>query len=68
MFTQKSFGLTDREFNAIRDWANTHECSCKGNTKPRSCCCGEVSVTFTPTTINIFISAKCVCGKTIVIR
>ena len=66
MFTQKNFCLTDEEHSSIEKWANTHECSCKHGDRPsRSCCGGEISVTFTPTTIGTAISARCICGKEI---
>lgn len=66
MFTQKNFCLTDKEYETIEKWANTHECSCKNEDKPsRSCCGGEISVIFTPTTIGTAISARCLCGKKI---
>lgn len=64
MFIQKNFCLTDKEYETIEKWANTHECSCKyGNRPSRSCCGGEISVIFTPTTIGTAISARCICGK-----
>ena len=66
MFTQKNFSLTDDEYSIIEKWANTHECSCKdGDRTSRSCCGGEISVIFTPTTIGTAISAHCICGKEI---
>ena len=66
MFTQKNFCLTENEHKTIEKWANTHECSCKSANRPsRSCCGGEISVIFTPTTIGTAISARCICGKEI---
>ena len=66
MFTQRKFQLTEEEYKAIEKWANTHECSCKhGNIPSRSCCGGEISVIFTPTTIGTAISARCICGDEI---
>ena len=65
MFSDKNFSLTDEEYNMIADWANTHECTARyGNRRSLSCCGGEISVTFTPTTIGTCISATCICGKT----
>jgi hypothetical protein len=64
MFTAKSFSLTDLEYNQIKDWAEKHDCKCRVGDRPsRSCCGGEISVIFTPTSIGTAISAKCVCGK-----
>ena len=64
MFTQKNFCLTDEEYETIEKWANTHECSCRhGDRASRSCCGGEISVIFTPTSIGTAISARCLCGK-----
>lgn len=66
MFTQKNFCLTDEEYNIIEKWANTHECKFrKENRASKSCCGGEISVIFTPTTIGTAISASCICGKKI---
>lgn len=58
MFSKKDFHLTDEEHDAINKWAETHNCPSRN----RSCCGGEISVTFTPTSIDTFVSAKCVCG------
>lgn len=65
MFTQKIFCLTDEEHKAIHKWADEHECSCRcdGGRPSRSCCGGEISVTFTPTTVGMAKSARCICGK-----
>ena len=59
MFTNKEFKLSDEEYENLKKWAETHECGNRG----MSCCGGEISITFTPTTIGTHISAKCVCGK-----
>lgn len=66
MFTQKNFCLTDEEYEVIAKWAENHECSYK-NDHRRSCCGGEISVVFTPTTIGTIKSARCVCGKELVL-
>jgi len=64
MFTQKQFFITDEEYSLIKDWAETHECTSRcGNRPSRSCCGGEISIIFTPTTIGTAISARCICGK-----
>lgn len=65
MFTQKNFNLTDEQYETIKKWANTHECRCRpGNDSPSlSCCGGEISIIFTPTSIGTAISVSCVCGK-----
>lgn len=64
MFAQKKFCLTDEQYDTIKKWAETHECTSRhGNRPSRFCCGGEISVTFTPTTIGTAISAHCVCGK-----
>lgn len=66
MFTQKNFSLTDEQHSQIKEFADTHECTARHGTRPsRSCCGGEISVTFTPTSIGTAISARCVCGKTL---
>jgi len=64
MFTQKNFCLTDEEYNNIKVWADTHKCSYRRGNRPSSSCCGgEISVIFTPTTIGTAISARCICGE-----
>ncbi len=64
MFTRKNFCLTDEEYETIEKWANTHECGCRHIDRPSlSCCGGEISVIFTPTSIGTIISARCLCGK-----
>ena len=64
MFTTKNFCLTDEEYEQIKKWANTHNCSCRYNGRPsRSCIGGEISIIFTPTSIGTAISAKCACGE-----
>lgn len=64
MFTAKDFHLNDDEYDAIKNWAGTHDCKCRVGDRPsRSCCGGEISVIFTPTSIGTAISAKCVCGE-----
>lgn len=66
MFTQKNFCLTDKEYETIEKWANNHECGCRHGDRPSlSCCGGEISVIFTPTSIGTAISARCLCGKEI---
>ena len=65
MFTQKNFSLTDEDYAQIKEWADTHECTARCKDKDSlSCCGGEISVIFTPTTIGTAISAQCICGKT----
>ena len=65
MFKRKEFFLTDEEYSLIKDWADTHDCTCRCGDRPsRSCCGGEISITFTPTSIGTVISASCICGKT----
>lgn len=61
MFTNRKFCLTEEEYDILNKWAESHECKCRG----KSCCGGEISVTFTPTTIGTHISAKCICGQEI---
>ena len=61
MFKNIEFKLTDEECENLEKWAETHDCSCRG----KSCSGGEISITFTPTTIGTHISAKCVCGQEI---
>lgn len=64
MFIRKEFCLTDEEYDEIKQWADTHECTCRRGDRPsKSCCGGEISVIFTPTTIGTAISARCICGK-----
>ena len=64
MFIQKNFCLTDEEYETVEKWANTHKCSCKyGDRSSRSCCGGEISVIFTPTTVGTAKSVRCLCGQ-----
>ncbi len=66
MFTRRDFYLSDEQYETIKTWAESHECKCKyGNRPSRSCCGGEISVTFTPTSVGTFISASCICGEQI---
>ena len=63
MFTNKNFSLTEEEYEAIKK-AETHECKCRVGERPsRSCCSGEISVIFTPTSIGTAVSAACICGE-----
>ena len=63
MFTQKQFSLTDEEYAQIEKWAKTHECPCRRGKRPsKSCCGGEISVTFTPTSFGTVVSAEFTCG------
>ncbi len=65
MFTNKNFSLTNKEYEEIKEWADTHECTARCRDRNSlSCCGGEISVIFTPTTIGTAISAQCICGKT----
>ena len=64
MFSKKEFSLTDDEYEFVNRWEETHKCSCRG----KSCCGGEMSITFTPTSIGTHISVKCVCGQEIEVR
>lgn len=70
MFTHKVFQLTDDQYIKINEWANTHNCSCRlpDGRPSRSCCGGEISITFTPSAIGTFITAKCICGDQINIK
>ncbi len=64
MFTRREFSLTEEEYESIKNWAETHKCKCRIGDRPsRSCCGGEISVIFTPTSIGTAISAKCICGE-----
>ncbi len=64
MFTQKTFCVKNEEYDIIKKWAKTHQCTCKHNNRPnRSCCGGEISIIFTPTSIGTAISALCICGQ-----
>ncbi len=64
MFTTKNFHLSDDEYDAINNWAETHNCKYRVGDRPsRSCCGGEISVIFTPTYIGTAISAKYICGE-----
>ena len=64
MFTTRKFELTEEEYEKIKKWAETHECNCMG----KSCVGGEISVTFTPTSIGTVIEAECACGDKVVIE
>ena len=64
----KTFTLTSDQYNAISKWADNHKCSCRhGNRPSKSCCGGEISYIFTPTTIGTAISAQCFCGQELVL-
>ena len=64
MFTDKIFSLTDEEFETISKWANSHKCKARLPNRPSySCCGGEISIKFTPTSFGIFKEARCICGK-----
>ena len=64
MFKKKQFSLTDEQYNTIKNWAETHECRLRKKERASSSCIGgEISVTFTPTSIGTYVAAHCSCGK-----
>ena len=52
------FKLNQKESEDATNWALTHNCTCKN----KSCCGGEVSITFTPTSIGTAVELYCICG------
>lgn len=65
MFSEKVFSLTDEEYKEIYEWAKTHKCKARlpGGRASRSCCGGEISMRFTPTSFGTFKEAQCICGE-----
>ena len=59
MEIDKVYELSDDEKKEIEDWLDDHECTLE---EP-SCCGGEYSIEFTPTSIGMGICVKCACGK-----
>ena len=63
MFKYKHFNLTDKQYNDIKKWAETHPCAYRDN----RLCGEEISITFKPTETETIISVKCICGEKLVL-
>ena len=60
------FEITDEQYEKIVKWDKEHECTLKpqhGIDKYVGAIGGHLSVTFIPTSIGMFITVKCSCGK-----
>lgn len=68
--SKKIFVLDEEQYETINKWAANHDCPCRlpDGRPSRSCCGGEISIIFTPSTVGTFISAKCICGARIQIQ
>lgn len=58
------FELTLEEEKIVREWVENHKCTARN----KSCCGGEITYSFTPTTIGTAVDASCICGQTLIVR
>jgi len=58
------FELSNEEERTLRKWEENHKCPLRS----KSCCGGETTICFTPTSIGVAVDAKCICGAKIELR
>ena len=58
------FELSKEEEQMVRDWEETHKC----NERNVSCCGGETTYHFTPTSVGTAVDVTCICGQTLTVR
>ena len=58
------FELSKDEEKMICDWETNHKCNARG----KSCCGGEITYSFTPTSIGTAVVVQCICGETLTVR
>lgn len=71
MFTLKTFEITDKEYNKIKQWDKEHECTYKpkyGIEKYCGAIGGHLSIEFMPTSLGEIVTVKCGCGKELEVR
>jgi hypothetical protein len=57
------FSLSDDQEEKLKQWKETHEC--KHRNKSQGAIGGQYTYEFVPTSIGVFCSVKCSCGKSI---
>jgi hypothetical protein len=55
-----SFEVPKDRIEILEKWMDQHKCKCKGSATTIG---GRFTYVFTPTSIGVFITVKCVCGK-----
>lgn len=60
MFTDKTFSLTDEDYEKIRKWYQSHKCL---NRDEQTAIGAKLSIIFTPSSIGTFSSVRCACGE-----
>ncbi len=58
------FELSKEEEKMVEEWELSHKCT----ERNKSCCGGEITYSFTPTSIGTAVDATCVCGQTLTVR
>ena len=58
------FELSKEEEKMVHDWEESHKCTARN----RSSCGGEITYSFTPTSIGTAVDAVCICGQTLAVR
>ena len=58
------FELSKEEEKMVREWEENHKCT----ERNKSCCGGEITYSFTPTSIGTAVDAVCVCGQSLTVR
>lgn len=58
------FELSKDEEKLVRDWEVSHNCK----ERNKSCCGGEITFCFIPTSIGTAVDVQCICGATLTVR
>lgn len=58
------FELTRDEEKMVQEWEASHKCTVRN----KSCCGGEITYSFTQTSIGTAVDVKCLCGETLTVR
>ena len=65
MFISREFSITEEEYQQIKEWNESHECKLKPKHGMNKYCGpigGNLTLSFTPTSIGTFQKVKCCCG------
>ena len=66
---KRVYSLTDEECARIDEWSVNHDCRYRCGIKcHRTPIGGDMSITFTPTSMGTIVIVKCVCGKKLILR